>query len=120
MEENMPNHRIDIQAFPPVAVVAPGIRKVAQGDTITFYNKTGGPVRILTAGDNVLKGVGSLSPKLISTGKNRKFTVEASQGTHELAAHYKYKDKKKDNRVRSGFAVGASSPKIVVVPPKKP
>jgi hypothetical protein len=33
--------------------------------------------------------------------------------------HYKYKDKTKNNRLRTGFAIGASSPKIIIVPPKK-
>ncbi len=115
----MANHTIKIEAFPPVAVVAPGIRKASTGDTITFVNKTGGPVKISTADNHVLKGVDGLTPKPIATGKRRKFTVEATKGTHELSVHYKYKDKTKNNRLRTGFAIGASSPKIIIVPPKK-
>jgi hypothetical protein len=116
----MAKHTIEIRAFPPVAVVAPGIRDVCKGDEITFVNKTGGPLKIFTAEDKVFKGIGRLDPQNIYTKKNKKFTVEASEGTYELAIHYKYDEMKKGKKkTRTGFALGASSPKIIVVPPKK-
>jgi len=99
--------------------VVPGIRKVQTGDSIVFHNKTGGPVRISVAADKVLKGVKKLQPKLISEGRERQFEVEAVEGTHELSIHYNYRDKNKNNKRRTGFAIGASSPKIIVVPPTR-
>lgn len=112
-------YTVTIEAIAPVAFAVPGIRKVATGDSITFHNKTGGPVRISIAGDNVLKGVKKLQPKLINNGKKKEFEVQATEGTHELSLHYSYRDKKKNNKLRTGFAIGASSPKIIVVPPSQ-
>jgi hypothetical protein len=112
-------YTVAITAIPPVAFAVPGIRKVLTGDSIVFHNKTSGPVKISVAANNVLQGVKRLTPKLISSGKKRKFKVTAPDGTHEFSVHYSYRDKKKNNRLRTGFAIGASSPKIVVVPPKK-
>lgn len=110
-------YTVKITAMPPVAFAVPGIRKVATGDTITFHNTTGGPVKISAAADNVLKGVKPLTPKLIATGKKRSFEVAAVDGTHELSVHYSYWDKQKKKR-RTGFAIGASIPKIIIVRPK--
>ena len=113
-------YTVTIEAIAPVAFAVPGIRKACTGDFIVYYNKTGGPVKISVAADNVLKGVKKLTPKLISHGKKRKFEVVAPDGTHEISVHYSYKDKKKNNKLRTGFAIGASSPKILVVPPTRP
>jgi len=112
-------HIVSIEAIAPVAFAVPGIRKVEAGDFIEFQNRTGGPVRISVAADNVLKGVKKLQPKLIKTGGKKKFTVVATGGTHELSLHYSYRDKKKNNKLRTGFAIGASSPKIIVVPTRQ-
>jgi len=112
-------YTITIQAFPPVAVAAPGIRKVRTGDSIIFHNKTGGPLKIFPAAGNVLDGVGKLTPNLVNKGGTRKFKVVAVDGTHELSVHYSYWEmrKKKRYKLRTGFAIGASSPKVVVIPP---
>lgn len=116
----MPNHKIEIKAFPPVAVVAPGIRDVCKGDKITFVNKTGGPLKIFTAEDDVFTGIKRLDPENIYTSKDKTLTVDASEGTYELAIHYKYDEVKKGKKkTRTGFAIGASSPKIIVVPPTR-
>ena len=116
----MPKHTIEIRAFPPVAVVAPGIRDVRRNDEITFVNQTGGPLRLFTAEDGVLKGIDRLHPQTVFTDKKRTFKVGATEGTYELAIHYKYDEMKKGRKkTRTGFALGASSPKIIVVPPKR-
>ena len=111
----MANHVIEIKAFPPVAVVAPGIRKVRTGDSIVFHNLTGGQIRIYAADKGVLKGVGKLESRVVNNGKTGTFEIEATEGTHELSVHYRYKDKTKNDKLRTGFAVGASSPKIIIV-----
>ena len=66
-------YTVTIEPISPVAFAVPGIRKAAPGDTITFHNKTGGPVRLSVAADGVFKGLKKLQPKLISTGKKRTF-----------------------------------------------
>jgi len=111
----MATHKVEIQAIPPVAFAVPGIRKVRTGDTIEIHNSTGGQVKIYTADKGVLKGMGKLAPRVVNNGKTGSFEVEATDGTHELAVHYRYKDKKKNNKIRTGFAIGASSPKIIIV-----
>jgi hypothetical protein len=107
-------YTVAITAIPPVAFAVPGIRKVREGDTVIFHNRTGGPVNISVAADKVLKGVKPLKPKLIQNGKKRAFEVVADSGTHEFSVHYSYWDKRKKRR-RTGFAIGASSPKIIIV-----
>jgi hypothetical protein len=114
-------YTVTINAIPPVAFAVPGVRKVVTGDFIVFHNKTGGPVRISVAADDVLTSAKKLKPMLISNGKKRKFKVKAVAGTHELSIHYSYWEMRKKERykLRTGFAIGASSPKIIVVPPKR-
>jgi len=107
-------YTVAITAMAPVAFVVPGIRKVRTGDTIIFHNKIGGPAKISVAADKVLKGVKPLKPQLIQNGKKRAFEVVAESGTHEFSVHYSYWDKRKKRR-RTGFAIGASSPKIIIV-----
>jgi plastocyanin len=109
------NYTVKIEPISPVAFAVPGIRKAAPGDTITFVNNTGGTVRLSAAGSNVLKGIKRLQPVQINKGKKKTFTVLPKSGTHELSIHYNYTDENK--RRRTGFAIGASSPKIVIVPP---
>ena len=106
-------YTVAITAIPPVAFAVPGIRRVRTGDTIIFHNKTGGPVKISMAADKVLKGAKPLKPMLINNGKKRSFEVVAIEGTHEFSVHYSYWDKRKKKR-RTGFAIGASSPKIII------
>jgi len=112
-------YTIEIKAIPPVAFAVPGIRKACKGDIIEFDNQTGGPITVTLAADKVFKGFGKLSQNRINTGSKRQFTVEADSGTHELSIHYRYYDTVK-RRWRTGFAIGASSPKIVIVPPTHP
>jgi hypothetical protein len=109
-------YTIEIKAIPPVAFAVPGIRKACKGDIIEFDNQTGGPITVTLAADRVFKGFGKLSQNRINTGKKRQFTVDADSGTHELSIHYRYFDTAK-RKWRTGFAIGASSPKIVIVPP---
>jgi hypothetical protein len=109
-------YTIEIKAIPPVAFAVPGIRKACKGDIIKFDNQTGGPITVTLAADKVFKGVGKLGQKRINTGKTQKFTVDADSGTHELSIHYRYFDTTK-KKWRTGFAIGASSPKIVIVRP---
>ena len=108
-------HKIEIQAIPPVAFAVPGIRKVRTGDTIEFHNSTGGQIKIYAADKGVLKGVGKLEQRVVNNGKKGSFIVVATDGTHELSVHYRYKDKTKNDKLRTGFAIGASSPKIIIV-----
>jgi hypothetical protein len=110
-------HTVTIEAIAPVAFAVPGIRKAFTGDSIIYHNKTGGPVKISVAADNVLQGVKKLTPKLVNNGKKRKFKVVAGEGTYEISVHYSYRDKKKNNKLRTGFALGASSPKIIIPRP---
>jgi len=112
-------YAVTIEAIAPVAFAVPGIRKVQTGDSIVFHNKTGGPVRISVAADKVLKGLKKLQPKLIKTGGKKKVKVVAIEGTHELSIHYSYRDRQKNNKLRTGFAIGASSPKIIIEPPTR-
>ena len=49
---------------------------------------------------------------------HEKLEVAALEGTHELSVHYSYWDKQKKKR-RTGFAIGASSPKMIIVRPKR-
>jgi len=106
-------HTIAITAIPPVAFAVPGIRRVRTNDTIIFHNKTGGPIKISMAADGVLKGAKPLKPMLVRNGLKRAFVVVATDGTHEFSVHYSYQDKRKKKR-RTGFAIGASSPKIII------
>ena len=112
-------YTIEIKAIPPVAFAVPGIRKACKGDIIEFDNQTGGPISVTLAADNVFEGVGKLSQKTINTGKKRKFKIDAESGTHELSIHYRYLDPVK-KKTRTGFAIGASSTKIVIVRPTGP
>ena len=112
-------YTVTIEAIAPVAFAVPGIRKAATGDSITFENNTGGPIQLSTAAENVLEGIGMLHPETIDIGGSMTCKVEAPLGTYELSVHYSYPDKTKNNKLRTGFAIGASSPKIIVVPPRK-
>ncbi len=112
-------YTIEVKAIPPVAFAVPGIRKACKGDTIEFDNQTGGPITVSMASKDVFQGVDKLTQKRINTGKARKFKVDADSGTHELSIHYRYFDKGK-KKWRTGFAIGASSPKIVIVRPTRP
>lgn len=115
---------ITVKKFAPVAVAVPGVLKVKQGDVIEIRNETGESIRVFTAGDEVLSvnkdgqqtKLQRLEQHTISGISSDNFTVEKDDGTHELAVHYSYDDPEK-KRKRTGFALGASSPKIVVVRP---
>ena len=110
--------KIRIEANPPVAIAVPGVLKVEKGDYIEVDNQTGARITVLLADNDVLVGTKKLTPKLVNNKQKRKFKVKAESGTHELSIHYRYFDTAK-KKFRAGFAVGASSPKIVVIPPRR-
>ena len=110
--------KIKIEANPPVAIAVPGVLKANKGDFIEIENKTGARIIVFTADGGVLEDAERLQQKYVNKNQKRKFKVEAVSGTHELSIHYRYYDAAK-KKYRAGFAVGASSPKIVVIPPKK-
>ena len=89
----MADHTIEIKAFPPVAVVAPGIRDVRRGEEIEFVNQTGGPIKIFTAEDFVFRGIKRLKENRISTDDDRTFTIDAPEGkvTIDGATQHVYK-----------------------------
>ncbi len=113
------NYTIDIEEISPVAFAVPGIRKVCTGDTVAFHNATSGTIKIRMAADDVLKGLEEENfVKVLSDRTSEQFEVLKDSGTHEISVHYSYKDKKKKNKLRTGFAIGASSPKIIIVRPR--
>ena len=108
-------HRIEIQEISPVAFAVPGIRKVCQHDTVYFKNSTTGTIKIRVASDEALEELKEKDVEKVHTGKeSKRFTVIAKSGTYEFSVHYSYWDKRKKRR-RTGFAIGASSPKIIIV-----
>jgi hypothetical protein len=111
-------HTVEIKAIPPVAFAVPGIRKAATGDTLRFKNGTNGPIEIRMAASGVLKGLTYNRKQVVGPGETSDpFELIATSGTHEYSVHYEYDDKKA-HKTRSGFAIGASSPKIIVEPPR--
>jgi hypothetical protein len=111
-------YTVEIKAIPPVAFAVPGIRKVEHGDTVRFKNSTRGPIEIRMAASGVLKGLTYSRKKQVDPGEiSEPFEIVADSGTHEYSVHYEYEDAKA-KKIRRGFAIGASSPKIIVVPPR--
>lgn len=98
-----------------MAFAVPGIRKVQHGDLIVFDNQSGGQVTVTVAANTVLEGAAKLSHKQINKGKKRTFKVAAESGTHEFSIHSTSYDEE-EAKTRTGFAIGASSPKIIIVP----
>ena len=107
---------IEIKAIPPVAFAVPGIRKVRQGDYVIFDNKTGGEITVTMAANGVLDGMDKLDQKTLKHGPSKPFRVKPDSGTHEISVHYEYTEEKNEKKkLRTGFAIGASSPKIIIV-----
>ena len=78
-----------------------------------------GPIEIRMAASGVLKGLTYNRKQVVGPGETSDpFELIATSGTHEYSVHYEYDDKKA-HKTRSGFAIGASSPKIIVVPPTR-
>ena len=93
-----------------IAVVDPGIVFVDPGDTIDFWNQTKNPARLTISADHVLVDVPSMVPKPIAVGGPTTFTVEPRPpvGTHEYVLAVTLSN---DRQV---FAIGASTPKIII------
>ncbi len=109
----MANHSVKIQELQSGghSVVDPGIVLAAAGDTIAFSNGTGYQVKLLFAEGGVLDGVQSMEGKVINADASRTFTVLAAPPEiYEYVVSVKLK---KGKRV---FAVGSSTPKIIVRP----
>ena len=113
------SHIITVTSQPPVAVATPPILKVSQDDDVTFLNKTCGTIDIRMAAKGVLKGLGTTPTDLIDPNKSSgPYKVLADKGTHEISIHYQYMERReKGDKERAGFALGGSSPKVVVTPP---
>jgi plastocyanin len=91
------------------AVVDPGILWAAPGDTVEFHNDTAFQAKVLVAEGGVLDGVQSMQGKTINTGVSRSFVVlSAPPGVYEYVVAVKLR---KGGRV---FALGASTPKIII------
>jgi len=94
------------------AVVDPGIRIVDPGDKIKIHNDTTFQVKLLFAEGGLLIGVGSMQGKTINSGEIREFTVGSV-----YPDIYEYVVSVKLSGGKRVFAVGASTPKIIVRPP---
>ena len=111
-------YTVKIKPISPVAFAVPGIRKVRHGDSLKFRNNTKGPIKIRMAASRVLNGLTqSKTEEVAAGGISDPFEVVATSGTHEYSVHYEYEDRVA-KKTRRGFAIGASSPKIIVVPPR--
>jgi hypothetical protein len=99
--------------------VRPGEPEIPFGDFVVFENNTPGRVKITMASNKVLKGLKELEPLHVSgnNGQSKKFEVEKNLGSHDFSVHYKFRDPV-TNEWRTGYAEGASSPKIIIVRPK--
>ena len=105
---------VNIRPISPVAFAVPGIRKARGGDQVKFRNSTNGPIKIRMAASGVLKGLTQKRTVDVPPRKTSEpFDVVDSPGTHEYSVHYNYLDKQKKKR-RTGFAIGASSPKVII------
>jgi hypothetical protein len=96
------------------ALVDPGARVVAPGDTIEFRNTTAHDALLLIAEDNVLGGVSAgvgvpISPVSVRNPL-RAFPVVARSGTHE------YQMLVRLSNGRQVYAIGASTPRIIIRP----
>ena len=110
------NHVVVFRVCGTRVVVDPAIVQVFAEDTVTFGNDTGGEVKLYLAAGGVLKGVRPMVALAIEEKSGGKgYDVIGEPGVYECAAHYKLKDRK--GKVHTGFAVGASSPKIIILPP---
>ena len=111
-------YTVVIKPFSPVAFAIPGIRKARPDDSVRFSNKTNGPIIIRMAASSVLKGLTLNRTMSVAAGKiSEPIKVVAKSGTHEYSVHYEYEDRTA-KKTRRGFAIGASSPKIIIVRPK--
>jgi len=91
------------------AVVDPGILWAAAGDTVEFHNDTAFQAKLLVAEGGVLDGVQSMQGKTVNRGGVRGFTVLAApSGVYEYVVAVKLR---KGSHV---FAIGASTPKIII------
>ena len=109
-------HNVYIGKTKSHAYVDPGIVVVRPGDTVTFKNKTGAEVKLLFGEDDLLVGVKELQVKEIKAndpGKisTREFRVK--QNTKDDIYEYVATVKINNRRI---FAVGSSTPKIIVRP----
>jgi plastocyanin len=107
------NHIVRISELPSGthAVVDPGIAWVAAGDTVEFHNATAYQAKLLVAEGGLLDGVQSMQGKTINQDGLRGFTVlDAPPGVYEYVVSVKLR---RGNRV---FALGSSTPKIIIRP----
>jgi len=112
-------YTVKIRPISPVVFAVPGIRQVHNGDSLKFHNMTKGPIEVRMAARGVLTGLTNKTTKKILPGEfSPPFKVVGGLGTHEYSVHYEYEEKKYGKtKTRTGFAIGASSPKVVVIPP---
>jgi plastocyanin len=91
------------------AVVDPGILWVKAGDTVEFHNDTAFQAKLIVAEGGLLDGVQSMQGKTVNRGGLRGFTVlDAPPDVYEYVVAVKLR---KGNRV---FALGSSTPKIII------
>lgn len=91
------------------AVVDPGILWAAAGDTVEFHNGTAFQAKLLVAEGGLFDEVQSMQGKTINRDGLRSFTVLAARpGVYEYVVAVKLR---KGNHV---FALGSSTPKIII------
>ena len=91
------------------AVVDPGILWVKAGDTVEFHNDTAFQAKLIVAEGGLLDGVQSMQGKTVNRGGLRGFTVlDSPPDVYEYVVAVKLR---KGNRV---FALGSSTPKIII------
>jgi plastocyanin len=96
------------------ARVDPPILQVGAGDQVQFKQDTGSDAIIAFASGGVLVGVGSMEKQKLESNKPRTFTVSghAGAGVHEYVVCVVLDQQNH----RHAFAVGASTPKIIIRP----
>lgn len=95
------------------ALVDRPILTVSSQDTIEFQNSTTGPAELWFADDDVLDGLPPM-PKEIAAGGRQTFRVIAEPS--DDCAVYEYVVRVTLDNRRRVFAVGASTPKIIIRP----
>ena len=100
----------DIRAVPPDP-------KLPRGHHVVFVNDTPGRLKIFMASSGVLDGLSEIKEFHVKgNGRPKKLEVIGDLGEHEYMVHFKFK-KKSTDPWRKGFAIGRSSPRIVVIKP---
>jgi hypothetical protein len=129
--EQMP--AIKVQSIGEHVVVTPGRHEVLLADPLDFWieNTCGGDIEVWFPHPGVLKGVNSTKKYTVAHGaSSQTFSVvnNAAEGEYEYVVKYTIPDpdpkgpdkmktvKRRLVNARVGFAIGGSSPRIIVKP----